>query len=368
MRAELNPAQRLHSLGQSLWLDSINRVMLRTGALARYVRELAVTGLTSNPTILGHAMAAGSGYDRSLARLSGEGITGAQDLVYALALEDLAAAASLFRPEWERTAGVDGYVSLEVPPDVAYDAAATVALARRLHEQAGFPNLLIKIPGTPQGLTAMEETITAGIGVNVTLLFSDAHYLRTADAYMRALQRRRDAGLNLAVPSVASLFISRWDSAADPLLPPALHSVLGLAMAQKAYSSHLQLLSGKRWQALAEAGARPQRLLWASTSTKNPDLPDTYYLGRLAAPTTIDTVPEKTLLAFADHGTLDDRLDPDYAAAERAVSAAADAGVDADALAERLQRHGAGAFRADWTALLTATEEKAQKLKPEASE
>jgi transaldolase len=214
----------------------------------------------------------------------------------------------------------------------------------------------------------LEETITAGIGVNVTLLFSDAHYLRTADAYMRALQRRRDAGLNLAVPSVASLFISRWDSAADPLLPPALHSVLGLAMAQKAYSSHLQLLSGKRWQALAEAGARPQRLLWASTSTKNPDLPDTYYLGRLAAPTTIDTVPEKTLLAFADHGTLDDRLDPDYAAAERAVSAAADAGVDADALAERLQRHGAGAFRADWTALLTATEEKAQKLKPEASE
>ena len=253
MGAELNPAQRLHSLGQSLWLDSINRSMLRTGALARYVRELAVTGLTSNPTILGHAMAAGSDYDRSLARLAGEGVTGAQDLVYALALEDLAEAASLFRPEWERTAGVDGYVSLEVPPDVAYDAAATVALARRLHEQAGFPNLLVKIPGTPQGLTAMEETITAGIGVNVTLLFSDSHYLRTADAYIRALQRRRDAGLDLAVPSVASMFISRWDSAADPLLPPALHGVLGLAMAQKAYSSHLQLLSDKRWQALAEA-------------------------------------------------------------------------------------------------------------------
>ena len=253
MGAELNPAQRLHSLGQSLWLDSINRVMLRTGALARYVRDLAVTGLTSNPTILGHAMAAGSGYDRSLTRLSGEGVTGAQDLVYALALEDLAEAASLFRPEWERTAGVDGYVSLEVPPDVAYDAAATVALARRLHEQAGFPNLLVKIPGTPQGLTAMQETITAGIGVNVTLLFSDSHYLRTADAYIRALQRRRDAGLDLAVPSVASMFISRWDSAADPLLPSALHGLLGLAMAQKAYSSHLQLLSDKRWQALAEA-------------------------------------------------------------------------------------------------------------------
>ena len=255
MDAELNPAQRLHALGQSLWLDSINRVMLRTGTLARYVRDLAVTGLTSNPTILGHAMAAGSDYDRSLARLAGDGVTDAQDLVYALALEDLAEAAALFRPEWEHTGGVDGYVSLEVPPDVAYDAAATVALARRLHDQAGFPNLLVKIPGTPQGLTAMEEAITAGIGVNVTLLFSDTHYLRTADAYLRALERRRRAGLDLAVPSVASVFISRWDSAADPLLPSALHGSLGLAMAQKTYASHVQLLSDQRWQALAEAGA-----------------------------------------------------------------------------------------------------------------
>src|SRR5215813_1121906 len=363
MEAELNPAQRLHTLGQSLWLDSINRVMLRTGALARYVRELAVTGLTSNPTILGHAMAAGSGYDGSLVRLASEGVTGAQDLVYALALEDLAEAATLFRPEWQRTGGVDGYVSLEVPPDVAYDAEATVALARRLHDQAGFPNLLVKIPGTPQGLTAMEEAVTAGIGVNVTLLFSDTHYLRTADAYLRALERRRRAGLDLAVPSVASVFISRWDAAADPLLPPARQGSLGLAMAQKTYASHLQLLADQRWQALAEAGAKPQRVLWASTSTKNPDLPDTYYLGRLAAPDTIDTVPEKTLLAFADHGTLDDRLEQDYPAAERTISAVADAGIDVDALAERLQRQGAGAFSADWAALLTAIEEKAHKLK-----
>jgi transaldolase len=364
MGAEPNPAQRLHALGQSLWLDSINRVMLRTGALARYVRELAVTGLTSNPTILGHAMAAGSDYDRSLARLVGAGVSDPQDLVYGLALEDLAEAAALFQPEWERTAGVDGYVSLEVPPDVAYDAPATIRLARRLHEQAGFPNLLVKIPGTPQGLTAMEETITAGIGVNVTLLFSDSHYVRTADAYMRALERRHGAGLDLAVPSVASLFISRWDSAADLLLPPALHGGLGLAMAQKTYSSHLQLLSDKRWQALVEAGARPQRVLWASTSTKDPNLPDTYYLGRLASPGTIDTVPEKTLLAFADHGSLDQRLEPDYAAAERTIVAITDAGIDVDILAEQLQREGAGRFSADWAALLAAMREKAGK--PEA--
>jgi transaldolase len=363
MGAELNPAQRLHGLGQSLWLDSINRVMLRSGALARYTSELAVTGLTSNPTILGHAMAAGSDYDSSLTRLVGAGVTDAQDLVYALALEDLAEAAALFRPEWDRTAGVDGYVSLEVPPDVAYDAAATINLARRLHDQSGFPNLLVKIPGTPQGLTAMEEAITAGIGVNVTLLFSDSHYLRTADAYMRALERRRDAGLDLAVPSVASLFISRWDSAADPLLPPALHGGLGLAMAQKTFSSHLQLTSDKRWQALAEAGARPQRVLWASTSTKNPDLPDTYYLGRLAAPGTIDTVPEKTLLAFADHGSLDHRLEPDYAAAESTIAAIADAGIDVDILAERLQGQGAVAFKTDWAALLDAIAAKAATLK-----
>ena len=358
MAAELNPAQRLHALGQSLWLDSINRVMLRSGALARYVSELAVTGLTSNPTILGHAMAAGSDYDRSLARLVAAGVTDAQDLVYGLALEDLAEAAELFRPEWERTGGADGYVSLEVPPDVAYDATATIALARRLHDRAGFPNLLVKIPGTPQGLTAMEETIAAGIGVNVTLLFSDSHYLRTADAAMRALERRLDAGWTWPC-RWASVFISRWDSAADPLLPPALHGGLGLAMAQKTYSSHRQLLSDERWQALAEAGARPQRVLWASTSTKDPDLPDTYYLGGLAAPGTIDTIPEKTLLAFADHGHLDQHLEPDYAAAERTIAAIAEAGLDVDILAERLQRQGAGAFGADWAALLSAIRAKA---------
>ena len=359
----MNPARRLHEeLGQSLWLDSINRVMLRSGSLARYVNELAVTGLTSNPTILGHAMAASADYDDSLVRLVKEGVTGPQDLVYALAMEDLAEAAALFRPAWQETKGVDGYVSLEVPPNIAYDAPATIELARRLHDQAGFPNLLVKIPGTPAGLVAMEEAIAAGIGINVTLLFSDAHYLRTADAYIRALERRRAAGQDLAVPSVASIFVSRWDAAADPILAPSLHGRLGLAVAQKVYSSYLSLLASDRWQTLAGAGARPQRVLWASTSTKDPDFPDTYYFGRLAAPDTIDTVPEKTLLAFADHGNLDDRLQPDYAAAERTITEIAGAGVDVDALAEQLQRHGAGAFTTDWSALLEAMSDKVTKL------
>lgn len=359
----MNPAQRLHELGQSLWLDSINRAMLGSGALERYVDELAVTGLTSNPTILGHAMAASSDYDDSIVRFVNEGVTEPQDLVYSLALEDLAAAAALFRSAWEKTGGADGYVSLEVPPDVAYDLTASVALARRLHDQADFPNLLVKIPGTPAGLVAMEEAVAAGIGINVTLLFSDAHYLRTADAYIRGLERRRAAGQDLAVPSVASVFVSRWDSAADPLLPPALHGRLGLAVAQKVYASYRTLLGSERWRTLAAAGARPQRVLWASTSTKDPSFPDTYYLGCLAAPDTIDTVPEKTLLAFADHGKLDQRLEPDQTAAERTIAQVAAAGVDVAALAERLQRHGASAFSADWTALLVAMGDKADQLR-----
>ncbi len=362
-RPGLNPARRLHDLGQSLWLDSINRVMLRNGTLARYVSELAVTGLTSNPTILGHAMAASADYDDSLARLAGDGMTDPQDLVYALAFEDLGEAADLFRPAWQESAGTDGYVSVEVPPDVAYDATATMNLARRLHDQAWFPNLLVKIPGTPAGLVAMEETIVAGIGVNVTLLFSDAHYLRTADTYIRALERRRERGLDLTVPAVASIFVSRWDAAADPLLPPALHGRLGLAVANKVYSSYEALLASDRWQKLAAEGARPQRVLWASTSTKDPNLPDTYYLGCLAAPATIDTVPEKTLLAFAEHGNLDERLEPDRPGAEATIAEIAASGVSADGLAERLQRQGAGAFSADWAALLEAITAKADQLR-----
>ncbi|MGH7919220.1 MAG: transaldolase [Candidatus Dormibacteraceae bacterium] len=358
----MNPAQELHRAGQSLWLDSINRKLLTSGTLARYVRELAVTGLTSNPTILGHAMAASTEYDGSLRRHLAAGVRGAQDLVYAVALEDLREAADLFLPVWEETRGVDGYVSLEVPPGLAYDADQSVEVARRLHRQADRPNLLVKIPGTPPGLAAMERLVADGIGINVTLLFSDTHYLQTADAYLRALETRAAAGSPLDVPSVASIFVSRWDRAADPLLPESLHGRLGLAMTQKVYASHRALIEDERWRRLAQAGARPQRVLWASTSTKDPSFPDTYYLGRLAAPETIDTVPEKALLAFADHGGPIELMRPDYGAAEQGIAEAAAQGIDVDALGESLQRQGARAFEADWATLLDAIAAKADRL------
>lgn len=358
----MNAAQELHQAGQSLWLDSISRRLLTSGTLARYIADLAVTGLTSNPTILGHAMAASTDYDDSLRRYVNAGVTDPQDLVYAVAMEDLTAAADLFRPAWEATGGADGYVSVEVPPGLAYDAQGSIELARRLHQQAARPNLLVKIPGTPPGLTALEQLISEGIGINVTLLFSDSHYLRTADAYLRALERRAAAGQPVDVPSVASLFVSRWDKAADALLPAPLHGRLGLAVTQKVYASYCSLLASDRWQALAGAGARPQRLLWASTSTKDPAFPDTYYLGRLAAPDTIDTVPEKTLVAFADHGGPVELMRPDYAAGEKCIAEIAAHGLDLDALAESLQREGARAFEADWAALLEAISVKAAQL------
>ena len=359
----MNPAQQLHKAGQSLWLDSISRHMLTSGTLARYIDELAVTGLTSNPTILGHAMAASADYDDSLKRHLAAGAHQPEELVFAAALEDLTDAADLFRPVWEATGGTDGYVSLEVPPGLAYDARASIEMARDLHTRAARPNLLVKIPGTPAGLTAMETLVAEGIGINVTLLFSETHYLQTADAYVRALERRAAAGQSLDVPSVASLFISRWDKAADPLLPVSLHVQLGLAVATKVLASYRALLEDDRWKALAGAGARPQRVLWASTSTKDPTFPDTYYVGRLAAPNTIDTMPEKTLLAFADHGEIE-LMAPDYAGADACLAEVAAHGIDVDALGESLQRQGAHRFEADWAALLEAIGTKVDALAP----
>jgi transaldolase len=358
----MNPAQKLHEAGQSIWLDSINRKMLSEGTLKRYIDELAVTGLTSNPTILGHAMAASSDYDDSLRRQLESGVRNPEDLVYSIALEDITAAADLFRPVWQQTGGGDGYVSIEVPPGLAYETDRSVEVARQLHRQANRPNLLVKIPGTPPGLAALERLITEGVGINVTLLFSDSHYLRTADAYIRGLERRVSSGESLDIPSVASVFVSRWDKAADPLLPQTLHGRLGLAVSEKVYASYRSLLTDERWVKLAEAGARPQRLLWASTSTKDPAFPDTYYLGKLAAPDTIDTVPEKTLLAFGDHGGPVELMKPDYAAAARCTAEVASHGIDIDALAESLQREGAHAFEADWSSLLEAISAKADRF------
>ncbi|MEP7333519.1 MAG: transaldolase [Terracoccus sp.] len=360
----MNPTLALHQAGQSLWLDSINPAMLKDGTLAGYIDELDLTGLTSNPTILGRAMAAGPDYDGSLRAHLAAGSREPEQLVLSVALEDITAAADLFRPVWERTDGVDGYVSIEVPPGLAYDTDRSIEVARRLHRQADRPNVLVKIPGTPAGLVAMESLVAEGIGVNVTLLFSDTHYLQTADAYLRALERRARVGAPLDVPCVASVFVSRWDVAADPLLPAGLRGRLGLAVAEKVYASYRSLLTDGRWTELAAAGARPQRVLWASTATKDPSLPDTYYLEHLAAADTINTMPEQTLLAYADHGGPVQPMQADYAAATRCLARVAAHGIDIDALGQSLQRRGARAFEADWSALLAAISVKTAALDP----
>ncbi len=353
---------QLVQAGQSLWLDNLSRKLLATGALNWYVREFGLSGLTSNPTILAQAMTAGKDYDATLRTLVGQGVSDPQDLVYGAALEDLAAAAHIFHPAWKATDGVDGYVSLEVPPDLAFKAADSVAWGMRLWGQAKLPNLLVKVPGTAPGLTAVEELVTAGVGVNVTLLFSETHYLQAAEAYMRALERRLEEHSSLAIPSVASVFVSRWDAAANPLLPAEMHNRLGIAVAQKAYSAYRALLASARWRALAAAGARPQRLLWASTSAKDPDLPHSYYVTSLAAPDTIDTMPEATLLSFGKHGTVGALLQPDHASAEQLIATLTAHGLDVEALGESLQSHGARRFSADWAALLDAVQSKSQRL------
>lgn len=358
----MNQAQRLHAAGQSLWIDSINRRMLTEGTLRHYIDDLAVTGLTSNPTILGHAMAESTDYDDSIARHVAAGTTDPEQLVLAIALEDIVDAADLFRPVWEDTHGVDGYVSIEVPPGLAYDAPRSIEVARALHAQADRPNVFIKIPGTPAGLTAMEELVAEGVGINVTLLFSNTHYLRTADAYLRALERRAAAGQRLDVPSVASIFVSRWDRTADPDLPTEMHGRLGLAVCSAVEASYVGLRQEERWQVLAAAGARPQRVLWASTSTKDPALPDTYYVDHLVAEQTVNTMPEPTLLAYADHGPDPTPMDADLAASARTLARVAQHGVNVDALGEQLQRDGARAFEKDWANLLGAIAAKVESL------
>jgi transaldolase len=306
----MNPNTRaLHDMGQRLWLDSISRELLTSGTLARYIDELSITGLTSNPTIFERAIGHSDAYDGSIKALGDTGI-GAEPLFFALALEDLTRAADLFRPTFDASGGADGWVSLEVSPLLADNTAHTIRAASQLHAQAERPNLFIKIPGTPEGLRAIEEVIFDGVPVNVTLLFSPEQCHAAEQAYLRGLERRRADGLHLDVASVASLFVSRWDVAVTAQMAPSLHNRLGIAMARQACRRHAEQLRSDRWQALEATGARPQRLLWASTGTKDPAAADTLYVEALAAPDTINTLPEKTLLAFADHGRVERALPP----------------------------------------------------------
>jgi transaldolase len=353
--------KKLHDLGQSIWVDNISREMLVRGTLARYIDEWSVTGLTSNPTIFEHAIGHGSFYDETIARLARRGES-AEELFFALALEDLTAAADLFRPVHDATDGLDGWVSLEVSPLLADNAAKTIHAAAWLHEAADRPNLFIKIPGTAAGAAAIEESIFAGVPVNVTLLFSREQYLAAAEAYLRGIERRIEVGFDPNVRSVASLFVSRWDVAVSQDVSPPYRNRLGIAIAMRTYKAYRDLLASPRWLKLAAAGARPQRLLWASTGTKDPAAPDTLYVEALAAPDTIDTIPEKTLQAFADHGKVGATLPADGGDAEVVLQAFGREGVDAEALAARLQREGADAFTASWRALLACIEEKCKSL------
>lgn len=347
----VNPTRKLHELGQRLWLDNITRGLLNDGTLDRYIRELAVTGLTSNPTIFNNAIQKSGFYDEAIREKSGAGLS-VEDLFFDLALEDLSRAADLFRPIHDRTDGVDGWVSLEVSPLLAHDAEGTIAAAKGLYARAQRPNLFIKIPGTMEGVTAIEEVIFSGVPVNVTLLFSREHYLAAAGAYMRGIGRRIAAGLDPRVASVASVFISRWDVAANRQLAEENHNRLGIAIAGRTYKAYRESLSSRSWEQLAAAGARPQRLLWASTGTKDPKAPDDLYVESLIAPETINTLPENTLLAVGDHGRVGELMREDGGSAEQVIRDIEAQGVDVDALAARLQDEGAAAFEQSWTDLM----------------
>ncbi len=363
----MNPnTRKLHDIGQSLWLDNISREILANGTLARYISEFSVTGLTSNPTIFEKAIGHGRFYDDAIVELVRQGKSG-EDLFFALALQDLRQAADLFRPAHDATGGVDGWVSLELSPLLADDTAQSVQAAARLHAAGARPNLFIKIPGTPAGIPAIEESIFAGVPINVTLLFSREHYLAAAQAYLRGIERRIAAGLDPKVESVASLFVSRWDVAVKEQVGPPYHNRLGIAIAMRTYKAYRELLASARWQKLEKAGAHRQRLLWASTGTKDPAAPDTLYIEAFAAPDTINTMPAKTLEAFADHGKVGAAMATDGGAAEAVIEEFRRQGVDDGALAGRLQKEGADAFSKSWRAMLERIGEKRTQLAGAAS-
>ena len=357
----MKATQLLHNLGQSLWLDNITRDLLNTGTLKRYIDEFSVTGLTSNPTIFDHAIKNSTAYDAAIRKKLDEGKSG-EELFFELALEDLTRAADLFRPIYDRTNGVDGWVSLEVSPLLAHDTTSTVAAAKSLHARAGRPNLFIKIPGTKEGLPAIEEAIFAGVPINVTLLFSRGHCVAAAEAFLRGIERRIDAGLQPDVGSVASLFVSRWDAAVSGKTPAVLNNQLGIAIAKRTYKAYRELLGSPRWQRIYNAGARPQRLLWASTGTKDPKASDVLYVKALAAPFTVNTMPEGTLKALADHGELSEIMSNDGGDCEAALAQFAKAGIDIDALAAKLQDEGAKSFVTSWNELMGVIASKSAKL------
>lgn len=358
----MKATQKLHDLGQSLWLDNITRDLLNSGTLARYIAELSVTGLTSNPTIFNHAIKNSAAYDDAIRTELAKGKSG-EVLFFELALQDLTRAVDLFRPTHDKTDGVDGWGSLEVSPLLAYDTAKTIAAAKELFARAGRPNVFIKIPGTEEGLPAIEEAIFAGVPVNVTLLFDREQYLAAAEAFLRGIERRIDAGLEAEVGSVASLFISRWDAAVAGKVPAELDNQLGIAIAERTYAAYRTLLGSPRWQRVYNSGARPQRLLWASTGTKDPHASDVLYIKSLAAPFTVNTMPEATLKALADHGEVGPLLPTDGGDCEAVLARFAKAGVDVAALAAKLQSDGARSFVESWNDLMAVITSKCESFR-----
>ena len=357
----MRATQKLHELGQSLWLDNITRDLLDTGTLKHYIDDFSVTGLTSNPTIFDHAIKNSKSYDGPIQDKMREGKAG-EDLFFELALEDLTRAADMFRDIHEKSNRVDGWVSLEVSPLLAYDAKSTVDEAEDLCKRADRPNLFIKIPGTAEGLPAIEEAISAGVSVNVTLLFSREHYLAQAEAYLRGIEKRIKAGLPPTVSSVASVFISRWDVATIEKVPEALRDKLGIAMATRIYKAYCDQLESPRWQAIKKAGYNPQRLLFASTGTKDPKASDVLYIKSLAAANTVNTMPEGTLKALADHGDVGGTLPRDGGDCEKVIADFSKAGIDVDALGKNLQTEAAKLFVESWNDLMKVIESKSMAL------
>lgn len=362
----MKPTQKLYEMGQSLWLDNITRGLLTSGTLGNYIRDYSITGLTSNPTIFKHAIKDGHDYDDAVRMKLKEGKSG-EPLVMELALEDLREAADLFRPIHDQSSGVDGWASLEVSPMLANDTAGTISAAKALFASAERPNLFIKIPGTKAGVPAIEESIFAGVPINVTLLFSSEQYSAAAEAYLRGIERRLAAGLKSDIPSVASLFVSRWDAAVAGKVPEILRDQLGIAIARQTYKAYRQLLDSPRWQRIFNAGARPQRLLWASTGTKDPKASDVLYVEALAAPLTINTLTETTLKAFADHGQTSPMMRRDGGDCEAVLAKFTEAGIDTEALADQLQKEGIESFVTSWNELIESTASKGIELEKASS-